>query len=391
MSDGGGSEVAGRTSPVAGERFSEAVLWLAATALAVYAAARAVRFDTPIDRALPFVVVIIAAWAWCVRRTRWWPAVQLAILIAIAFEMMPLSEAARFAGISLSVAAAFAAALLAEPEIPFARGAFDVASVVVLLRWIPFGDVQLFRELLVLAGALLVLAAFRRAPAGALRLRSGQAPAPYSVTPIGVAAAIIAALLPPAIPLRTVALPYAIAFLAWIVRARRVRGDLLGTALCAAVMAMFPWSGIVARGLPFLLKQDREERPREGIHAALAPSESFEIRLPPSAESLIVSGANVSRLPRGTTLGWIEPGHVALKIGDLADWGYMRRQHFFASRNHLPRHPAGSLRDYGYSAWIDGAARVRLPVGAGTIRVITNPHLPPSALLQIEAVEMRGR
>jgi hypothetical protein len=383
VSDGGGSEVAGRTSQVAGERFSEAVLWLAGTALAVYAAARAVRFDTPIDRALPFVVVIMAAWAWCVRRTRWWPAVQLAIPIAIAFELMPLSEAARFAGISLSAAVAFAAALLAEPEIPFARGAFYVASVLILLRWIPWSDVPLLRELLVLAGALLVLFAVRRAPA--------RAPAPHFVAPIGVAVAIVAALLTPAIPLRTVALPYVIAFLAWILRARRVQADLLGTALCAALIAMFPWSGIVARGLPFLLKQHRQERPREGIHAALAPSESLEIRLPPNAESLIVSGANVSRLPRGTTLGWIEPGHAALKIGDLADWGYMRRQHFFASRNHLPRHPAGSLHDYGYSAWVDGAARVRLPVSAGTIRVIANPHLPPSALLQIEAVEMGGR
>src|SRR6185295_16627471 len=186
--------------------------------------------------------------------------------------------------------------------------------------------------------ALLVLVAMRRAPA--------RAPAPHTVSALGVMIAILAAFFTPAIPLRTVALPYLAAIVAPLFR--RERADVLAAAVIAALVALFPWSGVVARGLPFVLRRTKDEKPRMEIRVSLAPSRSFDVWIEPPAESLILSGANVSRLPRGTILGWIEPGHVALRLGDLADWGYMRRPHFYSSRNGVPRNPAGKIRDYGY-------------------------------------------
>jgi len=342
---------------------------------------RAVRFNTPIDRALPLVVLIIFALSWCVRRTRWVAAVQVSIPIAIAFELLPLSETARLLGIGACVGVAFAVALFVEPDVPFVRAAFYLVAALVLLRWIPWSDVPVVRELLALGGALLILLVFRRAPA--------RAPAPHLVSSFGIAVAILAALFTPAIPLRTVALPYLVAIAAWLFR--RVRAEVFAAVLVGAVVSLFPWSGVVARGLPFLLTRHRSEKPRQEIRVSLAPSRSFDVWVEPPAESLILSGANVSRLPRGTIVGWIEPGHVALRLGDLADWGYMRRQHYFTSRNGVPRNPAGTIRDYGYSSWVDGAARVPLPIRRGTIRITADPHLPPSALLQVEAVELSGR
>ncbi|MGZ7030688.1 MAG: hypothetical protein ACXVIJ_01840, partial [Thermoanaerobaculia bacterium] len=237
------------------------------------------------------------------------------------------------------------------------------------------------RELLVLFGAILVLVVMRRAPA--------RAPAPHTVSSFGVLVAILAAFFTPAIPLRTVALPYLVAIVAPLFR--RVRVEVLAAFLIGAVVTLFPWSGVVARGLPFLLTRHRAEKPRQEIRVSLAPSRSFDVWIEPPAESWILSGANVSRLPRGTILGTIEPGHVVLRVGDLADWGYMRRPHYFTSRNHVPRNPAGKIRDYGYSSWVDGAARVPVPIRRGTIRITASPNLPSSALLQIEALELSGR
>ncbi|MGZ7081211.1 MAG: hypothetical protein ACXVJT_17490, partial [Thermoanaerobaculia bacterium] len=97
----GQREVAGRGSQIAGET----ALWLAGVVLCVAAAAEAVHFDTPIDRALPLVVLVIFALSWCVRRTRWWAAVQTSIPIVIALELLPLPESARLAGIGLCVGA----------------------------------------------------------------------------------------------------------------------------------------------------------------------------------------------------------------------------------------------------------------------------------------------
>jgi hypothetical protein len=343
------------------ERGAQRLGWFLASAVVLAASVAGVRFRTPIDQAVPIIVLFIFAWSWCVRTTRWCAAVQLAIPVLIVAEMLPVDEALRLAVIGIVTAFAFAAALLAKPEIE--------------MRWLPSRDVGLFRELLVLGGAWLIVAAFqwRRV-----------------VSPMAIAVAVITALLTPAVPLRTVAFPYLIAILAAIAHVRHVRFNVVGAALCAFVLALFPWSGVVARGAMYVMTRHRSQ-PREGIYAALPAGHSIDVWLPQYAESLVVSGANISRLRPRTTLGWIDPGHVAIRVGDASDWGYMRREHFFAARNELPRDPAGKIRDYGYSSWVDGAGRIALPVRRGTIRVTADPRLPKGALLQIESVELTRR
>jgi len=365
-----GEEVARGTSQVA-DRF----VWLTGAVIAATAAQMAVRFDTPIDRAIPLVVLFILAWSWCVRTTRWWAAVQLAIPAIIAAALLPLDEPLRLAVIGMATGAAFAVTLLAQPAIELRVSLFLTTTAIVLLRWLPPHDARLFREVLVLAGAWLIVLAFQRHDIA---------------TPIAIAIAIVTALVTPAIPLRTVSLPYMVAGLAAVARVKRLRFNRVGAAICALVLALFPWSGIAARaGVWFLSRHP--DRPRQEIRVALPPGHSIDVWLPQYSESLIVSGANVARLPPRTILGWIEPGHRAIRMTEASDWGYMRRDQFYKSRNHLPNDPAGKVRDYGYSAWIDGAGRVALPVRRGTIRVTADPRLPRTALLQVESLEMTRR
>ncbi len=82
---------------------------------------------------------------------------------------------------------------------------------------------------------------------------------------------------------------------------------------------------------------------------------------------------------------------MPVRVGDIADWGFLRREHFYASRNRLPSSPAGELHGYGQSAWIDGAGRFEIPRHARVLRVSADPHLPPAARLQIDAFELVPR
>ena len=76
-----------------------------------------------------------------------------------------------------------------------------------------------------------------------------------------------------------------------------------------------------------------------------------------------------------------------IRIGDASDWGYLRHEHFYGTRNPLPHHAAGKLRDYGYAAWVDGAGRIALPPNARTVRVVVDAALPKDAALQVEGFE----
>src|SRR5205085_2675496 len=116
----------------------------------------------------------------------------------------------------------------------------------------------------------------------------------------------------------------------------------------------------------------------------LKPGESTLLDVPPNARSLVLSGANMPRLGRGTMVG--EVNAMPIRIGDVADWGAFRREDYHASRNALPHNPAGMIRGYGYSAWIDGAGRV--PASGVRMRVSADAHLPRDARLQIEAFEL---
>jgi hypothetical protein len=97
----------------------------------------------------------------------------------------------------------------------------------------------------------------------------------------------------------------------------------------------------------------------------------------------------VSRLREGTVVGSVN--RVPVRIGDVADWGFLRREYFHASRNSVPVNAAGEVRGYGQSAWIDGAARFPIPRNTTTLRVTADPRLPSSARLQIDAFELVTR
>jgi hypothetical protein len=241
---------------------------------------------------------------------------------------------------------------------------------IVLLRWIPLDHVLLGRELFLLAIAVAIVFVLGR-------------------TPFAVAVAVIAALVTPAVPLRTLAFPLAVLLIAAAARTfglPALRLTWPSTVVLAFVVLFFPWSGIVARAFPYFLREAKPPARRTQIDA-LAPNKSASYDVPDGAKSIIVSGANVAHLRRGALLGRIEPGGIDVRIGDAADWGYLRREHWYRAHNPLPRDAAGTIREYGYAAWIDGAGRVALPRGARKIRVTADAALPADASLQVEGFE----
>jgi hypothetical protein len=221
-------------------------------------------------------------------------------------------------------------------------------------------DVVIWRELIILAGAVVVA---------------------YVMN--GATLAVVLGLFSPAWPAKVAVVFFLVAILAAVLCGdRRPRlSARVPPFLLALIIAFFPWSGVMARGWMAFIHQPRQA-PRVELRYALPPGRTMTIEVPEHAESLIVSGANVQRLPCGTVLGWMNGAPIT-----APDWGYMRREQFFSSRNCYPRNPAGRIRGYGWSAWIDGAERILLPYGAKSIRIAVNPQLPKNALLQIEAFE----
>ncbi|HYM60911.1 MAG TPA: hypothetical protein VEZ11_08460 [Thermoanaerobaculia bacterium] len=200
-------------------------------------------------------------------------------------------------------------------------------------------------------------------------------------------------------------------------------------------IAMFPWSGAVARAFPlpltlaalialmllasagrlapaigavgalaFLFNANLilpDTAPIEGTRQllgwALSSSQTIDVPLPPHTRTatLVVSGANFSPLPPGTPVGTVEMidrhGRCTsrqLTIGDVVDWGFMRREHAFLSRNSLPRRPVWQFNGYGASAWLGGQSLVTLRGldDLASLRVAAAPSLPPPSRLQIDSV-----
>ena len=117
----------------------------------------------------------MGACVWVARGTRWAAAIECAFpLLAV----VALFGTNKFFWFGVIVAAAFAAAALAAREMWIL-----VIAGVLLLRWIPLHDVELWRELVVLAGALALYFAIKGAPASSpagpppSRRRDAAAPA----------------------------------------------------------------------------------------------------------------------------------------------------------------------------------------------------------------------
>jgi hypothetical protein len=333
---------------------------------------------TALDRALPLIATALALVAWTVRTSRWFVAIECAIPLLIASSVVISDPRFRAIAFGVVVAAAFCGALIAAGELTRWPAVAFVVAGVVLLRWIARDDVHLGREALIAIGCVLLALAFRQKR-------------------WGVAAALLAALVTPGIPSRTVAIPVLSAIVVRVISAivRRTRAQPpAGSAVvdAAALLAMsgmlllFAWSGVAARALPYFWRATAP-RDRIPLHYALVPGQAIDIDVPEGAERLIVSAANALALRPGTVVGKIDP-NTPIRIGDMADWGYARREQFWKSENVLPRYPAGTIHDYGYDAWIDGAGRIPLPAHALRIRVTAAASLPRDARLQIESIEM---
>ena len=331
---------------------------------------------TPVDRALPLVVIAIGAVA----------AVSHALvlssaLLLMAAEIAIVDERMRLLAFGVIVAIAFAAAVLVPAHRSLLRAVTLTVAAIVILRWIPFEDVRYLRELVLIAIAVGIVAFFRGAP-------------------LAIAVAVAVALFTPAIPLRTLAFPIAVLLVAGFVALRGGQAPSpvgtgeapvlqLSAFAVALMLTFYPWSGAFARALPLMLRGVHDTE-RDYIRIALARNQSHEMRVPAAASSLILSASNMPKAKRGTVIGRIDPGGIPIRIGEVTDWGALRREQFYGARNRLPRDPAGLLRGYGYSAWIDGAGRIALP-DSETIRISADATLPPGARLQIDAFEMESR
>lgn len=342
-----------------------AIGWMVAAVISAAAASLSVRHATPIDAALPFIVVVVTFVAWGGRS---WTQVAVPFLVIV--ELTTPDEPLRLMLFGAALSVVFVAALV-RAELRIVEACTIAVAAILLLRWIPFGNVILTRELLLVAIGIAIVTALRG-------------------TPFAVAVAVLAVFVTPAVPLRTFVLAGGVLLAALLTRvyaARRVNLPIPAAAVVALTMLPFAWSGVVARAPRYFFARPAAA-PRTAIQVALPPGQSLVLDVPADARSLIVSGANVAHLAAGTTLGRIMPGNVPIRIGDAADWGYMRREQFYASYNALPRHPAGSLRGYGYAAWADGAGRVALPPGAKTIEITADPTIPSDASLQVEGFEL---
>ncbi len=358
---------------------------------------------TPIDRALPFVGLLLALLA--LLAERWWPAVVMAVPLLAVAALSLTDDYARLLAYGAITAVAFSAALVAAPLDRWRASAFVVAGVL-LLRWIPPRHV--LRELVVLAGALAIVWASGRparkapgvSPGAADRgTRRAAAGGRDARAPFAVALALAVTVFTPGVPMRTSVLPFAVALgiSCWLLVTGYLRrgvstsnqqpatSNFAGALLAALLLLFFPWSGVLARATPLLPLLRRPEPLRHGVHIALEPGQATTLDVPYRMKWLVLSASNASRMKRGALLG--EMNGRPIRIGDVADWGARRRELSYQARNPLPRDPAGKLRAYGYDAWIDGAGRIPLPPGAKYITVTANDALGKDVRLQIEAFE----
>ena len=320
---------------------------------------------------------------------------------------------------------------------------------IVLLRWIPVRDVHVLKELIVLAGSVTLLFAIgrRRDAAGP----AGETPALLGAPALrasALVAVLVVAVVTPLSPGKMAFFPFAMALLVFAVRAlehletarpRNLATTVIAAALLTAaffaryslatiyiaaaivflvplldrvrpltyaaalvIFALWPWSGIIARALPVVRNYRPSCANRQAVVSALAPSESLPIGVPPHVRSVIVtaSGGQMARFKPGRVVGMIEAtdarGRVTtrqIRIGDIADFGFTRREQFFGSRNPLPRFSPAEIRGYGASAWVWGSGRTALTCTAdiASLRVLAAPDLPRQTHLQIDAVDFPAR
>ena len=393
---------------------------------------------TPIDAHLPLVIALVLACAWAARGTRLSGIVQCAVPLLVAAMMTIADERTRLMAYGMIVAAAFAVSAVAVareterwrlagwPGGVSPRMVVLATAGVVLLRWIPLRDVHVLKELILLIGSITLLFVVQRRdaaePAGGtpallsvvvLAAVTPIPPGKMALLPLTVAALVFVTRRVPQVvigaaflifaffarySLATVYVAVAIVFLMPLLA--RVKPLTYATAI--AIFALWPWSGIIARALPIVRSYEPATGSGRAVSSALAPSEAIEIGVAPHVRHAVVttSGGEMARLKRGRIVGTIEArdarGKITTRpitIGDIADFGFTRRDQFFASRNPLPRFASGEIRDYGANAWVWGGGRTAIAAAAdiASLRIIAAPNLPHDAHLQIDSVEFPAR
>ena len=390
---------------------------------------------TPIDSSLPIVIALVLVCAWVARGTRWCAAVQCAVPLLIVAAMTIADERTRLLAYGVIVALAWGVAALAVERWRPAGwlGGVSPPSMVlatvgiVFLRWIPLHEVHVVKELIVLAGSIALLFAIPRRrdaaePAGAtpallavlfVAVVTPISPGkmaffPFAVAllafltrklpPLAVAAVLLTAAFFARYSLATIYIAAAIVFLLPLLE--RIRPLTYAAAL--VVFALWPWSGIIARALPVALHYEPVDGYSRPVTSALAASESLPLGVPPHVRHVVItaSGGQMARLKPGRIAGTIEATDVRgrlskreIRIGDVADFGFLRREQFLGARNPFPNFSPGEIRGYGQEAWVYGSGRTALACAAdiATLRIVAAPNLPRDAHLQIDAIEFPAR
>jgi MFS family permease len=395
---------------------------------------------TPIDRDLPLIALLVVALVWVARESRFAAAVECALPAMLLASLFLPDDRTRLMAIGIVVGGAFVIAGAAAFVIPSVsegpvwagwRAAHPHRSLggpviplvligIILLRCLPTSSLEWTRELVVLGGALALLAAQRER------------------SPLAVGAVLAVAAVTPIHPGRAMLFPYVVALLVFLFRfapgaplaglalliaahfARDEVAPLFVTAALAlllplvahirplalasavALFALWPWSGVVARSLPLAARFDPPAGPLVAVNTSLTADQSVTIAIPPRVRRVVVtaSGENIPRLRRGKLLATIETlardGRVCsreVRTGDVADFGFLRRDHFFLARNPFPARTPFEVYDFGATSFVKGNGRVAVACGGGdlaSLRVTAAP-LPAAARLQIESIELPAR
>jgi hypothetical protein len=354
---------------------------------------------------MPAVAVALIFLAWLARESRFAIAIEACVPLLVAASIACGDERLRLFAFGVIVAAAFATAAAVVPG-TFPNSAGVAIAAVLVLRWIPLANVELWRELVVLLGVLALLPAGRLAllPLFAVALVTPTHPGKAMLYPFIVAALVFVVRSVPLAAAVSAAMLVAAHFgraehaPLWVAAAiavatpllQRARLMLPATAAAVALFALWPWSGVAARAMPNFLWAAPPSPGAQVVGQALAASESIDVAVPPGTKQIVVtvSGANVARLKAQRVIGSINATPV--RIGDAADFGFMRREHFFFARNPLPRLPVADIRGYGQGAFLYGAGRIVVPA-AESLHIAAAPDLPPNARLQVESAEFSGQ
>jgi hypothetical protein len=346
------------------------------------------------------------------------PWIQLGVpLVVVASMFLPDDRSRMLAcGVIVAIALAYAASVavtLREAVVVTIAGVF-------LMRWLPLSDVMFWRELVVLWGVLLILWS-AGIPAGGADKNVG---APL------IAAAIAVATVTPIIPRRGLLFPFIIAALTLLPTTARAgvaaimlaavpfvrysfaamliagaitlalplirRIPVVPQTAAIALFALWPWSGLLARSFPAFLRAVPMSTNANG--ATLSASEAMSVDVPERAQAVIVtsSGAQTSRFRSGRVLGTVEvtarTGERVvreIRVGDVADFGFMRREQFFNSRNVPPPLPTDNVRGSGATSWLWGGGRVAVWAKSeiAAVRITAAADLPSGTKLQIESID----